>query len=389
MIGMKIGLSKKIGLFAISVFLSWRLLRFSDLFFDYWNFYHYILGILYVLSAFFASRYLLKRRIPIFSFYVILFVIVGLFNKLIFPGLDTFSVAFSTFILYFLLERVLRNVHYLNFFHCFQFVLTVLLFMNFLDFINLHFLSQTIFDYAKAVEGIAGIDSVGTKSNQFLPGLISFVGRAPGVSGTTYATSALIAASAIFFFLRGSMLTFVLSSILLFLWATGSSFIVFLFVLLILNRKRKTVIFVFFITIILGYIAIIGRGGFSLSPYLVYSLELKSFEFLFALIFGEGRHVSSFATELRIWGMLLSLGLICTFLLAMMMGNYWSFLKRVRHDRSYSSFRAGFWFILTLFLSNWHYQTFFIFPNMALVVALLAFVSLQISVSRTATIALK
>lgn len=356
-----------------AIFLSWRLLRFADQTYILWQFHLYVLGFLLLISLPYLMRYIYSVSDNM-SHYIMAFLLSGLLSQVIFPGIDTFSVAMSTFLLYFLFERKFSKIDAYRFFRGFRLLLFLMLVLNFIDLMNHHFLDHRLFNYERAAEIFRDINLAGYISKPLLPGIIDLHGRPPGVSGTPYATSALIAAIAIYFYIARNSFLFILSVLTLILWATGSSIIIFVMVFLFLNiRKWYSPLIV--LLGIAGVIGLIEARGFSSASYFKIIQEFSPLQLLAALIIGEGRHVSSMFSEFRIVGLFFSLGVLgVSFLVAMIM-RYWKITKQKQKTMEYMYYRAGFWFILTLLMTNWHYQTVFIFPNIIFVVMLLAFVS--------------
>ena len=118
---------------------------------------------------------------------------------------------------------------------------------------------------------------------------------------------------------------------------------------------------------------IISSRGWDSDVYLNVTNHFGWFDFFIASILGEGKSISSIHTEFRIVGLIFSLGFFGVLLVCIMILNYARYSKYMRLSANYNHFNAGLGFILVLFLSTFHYNTFFVFPNIFFFVMLLAF----------------
>ena len=145
--------------------------------------------------------------------------------------------------------------------------------------------------------------------------------------------------------------------------------------ILFLKRKSKIAI-VFVISGIYAVYLIVLYRGFNAETYFYLINTLSWYDFFAAFVLGEGRAVSSMQTEWRIVGMLFSLGIFGSVLIGLMLFNYMADSKYALHKKNDVHFKAGFGFIVVLFLCSFHYNVFFVFPNVFFIVMLIAFSSI-------------
>ena len=202
-----------------------------------------------------------------------------------------------------------------------------------------------------------------------------FIVRSVGVSGTYYASSALTAATSIYFFILKRRWLFIISFSLLVIWGVGSSLVAAIAYILWLKRKSKMSIIFFVVGLSLVFVIITNRGDFSSVLYLPKADNIGAFDFLMASIIGEGKSISSLHSEVRILGLFFSLGAIGALLISILIINYRNF-ARYASLNNLPNFKAGLGFIIVLLLATFHYNTFFVFPNIFLIVMLMVFSSI-------------
>lgn len=365
----------KLFLLLVAIFLSWRLLRFADPSTLFWQFHLFILCVLILISlpSFFQLDRWAKSSMGGLFF---AFIILILLRESIFLTPSSFTIGTLCFFIYFLLERSFRKVNTYDFFSYFQFLLVLLLVFNSVDFVNWHLLEKPIFDYSNAMSRIDAIHEVGKTSRTFLPG---FVGRPPGVSGTPYASSALIAATAIFFCVLGKKKLFIFASFLMILWATGgpiAAYILALFLLNIRNIRKWYSPLVVILLFMFTFYVYEHRNGFH-AGWLGLGTDHSPTQLILAFLVGD---YGTFSTEFGFLKWTMGLGIFGLVIFVAMVSKYWKVIDRMKNSCEYIYFRAGFWFMFTIIFSSWHYHTLFLFPNIIFLVLLLAFVSSRIVV---------
>jgi hypothetical protein len=222
------------------------------------------------------------------------------------------------------------------------------------------------------------MNPLGHKSQSLFSGSIAdgFIVRSVGVSGTNYASSALTAATSIYFFILKRRWLFFLSFSLLVVWGVGSSLLAAIAYILWLKRKSKISIIFFAVGLSLAFLIIISRG-WSSAVYLNIINNFGAIDLLVASIIGEGKSVSSLHTEFRILGLFFSLGAIGALLISVMIINYMKFAHYASLN-NFPNFNAGLGFILVLLMGTFHYNSFFVFPNIFLIVMLIVFSSIGV-----------
>lgn len=118
--------------------------------------------------------------------------------------------------------------------------------------------------------------------------------------------------------------------------------------------------------------------------YLPVEITSPFFYTFAAAIIGEGRHVSSIDTEMRVLGMLFSLGLAGVLCLVAIINGGIRAVQLPHDPEIRRDYRAAGYFVLTLFLSSLHYNTFFIYPNIVFVVVFVALISSRLRISHAA-----
>ena len=374
---------------AISVWLSWRLLRMNNITYEMWYLYIYIMIFFIIVTFplnffyFFRSLILHQKTNKVFeninfiiSFLLLIFSLQIILNR---GNLDTFGVASLVFFLYFPLLVIIKKIDPIVFFNLFENIIIILIIFTLLDAINLLF-GMNIFDYS-LVQLVKGED-------EFWPvlGNSHFIfenwrGRAPGVSGTVYATSALVGSATIYFFITKSYFKTLLSGFTLFILSSGSSVIIVLLAFLFIKKKNSLSLIIALIIITLSLMLISNKFG-SLHLWLPeFHYSGSNIKLLFNFFLGDGNHASNFQFgELRGLSLIFSFGFIGFFLLIFLFLN----LKRAsfifRSETWGLKYRGLFAFILVLFFSSWHYPTFMVFPNIFFLILASSFTSCQVKI---------
>ena len=174
-----------------------------------------------------------------------------------------------------------------------KFLLILLLIYNFLDYFDANFELINIFSYEIPSFMSGAMNPLGHRSQSLFSQSMSegFIIRSVGVAGTNYASSALTAATAIYFFILKRRLLFILSLFLLVIWGVGSSLLAAIAYLLYLKRRSKISIIFIVLGLVSAYFIIINRG-WSSDVYLNMTNNFGTFDFLIASILGEGKSVS-------------------------------------------------------------------------------------------------
>lgn len=368
----KIKMGTRLLLLLVSFILSWKLFRLAYPAEILWNIHNYIIIFLAFISLLLSIKhnlYLEKSKTAI----VVLFLILLSVSRLaFFPSTNPFFVASMVFCLYFSMLTIFMKFSLDFGFKCFEILLILLLFYNFLDYVDANSSLINIFSY-EIPSFMAGImNPMGHQSQSLFSQSMAdgFIVRSVGVAGTNYASSALAAATAIYFFILKRRLLFILSFSLLVVWGVGSSLLAAIAYILFLKRKSKVSIIFVAVGLAFSYLIITSRG-FSSDVYLNITNNFGAFDFLMASIVGEGKSVSSLHTEFRILGLFFSLGSIGALLIGIMIINYRN-LARYASSNNYLNFNAGLGFILVLLMATFHYNSFFVFPNIFLIVMLIA-----------------
>ncbi len=372
----KLGISTKFLLILVSVALSWKLLRLAYPEEIIWNMHNYLVIFFALISLALSVKHNLYLERSKTALIVLLFILLSVARLGLFPYPDPFFIASMVFCLYFVMLTIFMRFPLDFGFKCFEILLVLLLIYNFLDYFDANFELINIFSYEIPSFMSGVMNPLGHRSQSLFSQSMSdgFIIRSVGVAGTNYASSALTAATAIYFFILKRRLLFILSLFLLVIWGVGSSLLAAIAYLLYLKRRSKISIIFIVLGLVSAYFIITNRG-WSSDVYLNITNNFSTFDFLIASILGEGKSVSSIHTEFRILGLFFSLGFIGVLLVSIMIINYRN-IARYATINNYEKFNAGLGFIVVLLIATFHYNSFFVFPNIFLFVMLIAFASI-------------
>lgn len=372
----KIGMSTKFLLVLISVALSWKLFRLAYPVEIIWNMHNYLIIFFALVSLALSVKHNLYLERSKTAVIVLFFILLSVGRLGLFPYPDPFFIASMVFCLYFIMLTIFMR-YSLDFgFKCFEILLVLLLVYNSLDYFDANSALINIFSYEIPVFMDGLMNPLGHESQSFFSSSLAdgFIVRSIGVSGTNYASSALTAATAIYFYILKRRVLFFLSFSLLIIWGVGSSLLAALVYILFLKRKSWVLLVFAPLGLAFAYIVITSRG-FTSDVYLNITNNFGVFDLLLASIIGEGKSVSSLHTEFRILGLFFSLGFLGAFLVSIMIINFRNFARYASYN-NYSKFNAGLGFIIVLLISTFHYNSFFVFPNIFLIVMLIALSSI-------------
>lgn len=367
-----LNLSKKFLLFLLSIFLSWKLLRLIYSVELLWNLHNYLIILFSFISVGFSIKYNLYLKRTRTAVLVTFFILLSVLRLAVFPIADPFFLASFVFCLYFLMLTIFLKTSIQSGFKCFEVLLIFLFIYNLFDFIDANSTILNVISY-KAPTFMEGMMTPMDQRSQFLFSSTMTDGvviRSIGVSGTNYASSALTAASAVYFFILGRRVLFSLFFILLLLWGVGSSVFALICVMSLLAIRSKWIVIILPIVLVAIYFLFASRGWDPLHLFQVIN-NFGATSFMAAIIFGEGSSISSLHSEFRILGLIFSLGLFGVLFLGCMLLNYATFTKYAKLKRN-NQFKAGLYFILVLLVSTLHYNTLFVYPNIFFVVMLIA-----------------
>ncbi len=372
----KVGMSTKFLLLLVSVVLSWKLFRLAYPVEIIWNAHNYLIIFFALVSLVLSVKHNLYLERSKTAVIVLFFILLSVSRLGLFPYLDPFFVASMVFCLYFLMLTIFMRYSVDFGFKCFEILLILLLVFNSLDYFDANSALINIFSYEVPafMDGI--MNPLGHESQSFFSQSMSdgFIVRSIGVSGTNYASSALTAATAIYFYILKRRMLFFLCFSLLIIWGVGSSLLAALVYILFLKRKSWVLLVFGPLGLAFAYVVITSRG-FTSDVYLNITNNFGVFDLLLASIIGEGRSVSSIHTEFRILGLFFSLGFLGVLLVSIMIINFKNFARYANYN-NYSKYNAGLGFIIVLLISTLHYNSFFVFPNIFLIVMLIALSSI-------------
>ena len=359
--------------FVVSIILSWKLFRLvspSAFFWDVHNYLILIVGIFSLALSIKDNLYLGKSRTPPL---VVLFICLSIIRLGYFQTIDAFTLNCLVFCSYFLIIRLLMRTSRDTVFKYFEALIIMMLAYNILDFVdaNSEFINVFSYDVPSFMEGRMnpmGHASQPIWSDSMVKGVVI---RSIGVAGTNYASSALTAATALYFFVLNRRFLFIVSMILLILWAVGSALAATVIGILLTKIRSIWSIFYAIFAVCCVLLMIQARGW---DPSHLFNIinNFGAFDLLAAAFIGEGRAVSSMHSEFRIIGLMFSLGILGSTLVLCMVYNYFKYGQYDKLFGNDNRIKAGFSFISVLVISTAHYNTLFVFPNIFLFVLLIA-----------------
>ncbi len=364
-------------IFLISIICSWRVIRSIITSSIIWNI-HYVLFISFFLFSVFL---IFKKK----RHNKIIFALVGLLalniNSLTLNGFFDSQFLFSVIILncICLFIYVLEN-HNLDWIKIIDAVMMSIVVVQALCILDI-FLSWRIIDYNYIQEktGVPNIGARGATKLFMLFGIDNLmVTRVSGISGTPYASGGLVASIAAYFFAIKQYYKFLFSFIVLIFISSLSSIMALFFVLIFISKRMILPMLLFIVpiayTIIIGYINIIASIPFvdvlKIFTELSYNGNHSSMIYLMTSIIGEGRLSGFVQSEFRLLNLFFSLGIFGSiiFLYIVFKLKYYSKVCISKDFR----FKGFPFFLTTLVIANWHYHSFFVFPNIVFITLVIA-----------------
>lgn len=366
-------------IFLISIICSWRVIRSIITSSIIWNI-HYVLFISFFLFSVFL---IFKKK----RHNKIIFALVGLLalniNSLTLNGFFDSQFLFSVIILncICLFIYVLEN-HNLDWIKIIDAVMMSIVVVQALCILDI-FLSWRIIDYNYIQEktGVPNIGARGATKLFMLFGIDNLmITRISGISGTPYASGGLVASIAAYFFAIKQYYKFLFSFIVLIFISSLSSIMALFFVLIFISKRMILPMLLFIApiayTIIIGYINIIASIPFvdvlKIFTELSYNGNHSSMIYLMTTIIGEGRLSGFVQSEFRLLNLFFSLGIFGSiiFLYIVFKLKYYSKVCTSKDFR----FKGFPFFLITLIIANWHYHSFFVFPNIVFITLVIALI---------------
>ena len=385
----------KISLFLIGVlvftFVSWKTTRLIILDFGFvWNIHVYVMSLLSIFSIFYFKYSVKVTKIEfVFMCYIIFIALSVAINiaslqiKFIFDFL-------ITPLIFILAISVGRKMSDYSFFYIFHTVsVLVLIYMSF-EFISANFMETMYIFYGdwESLDEDINFTRMRDMNGSFILRAFDIrTIRIMGVDFSAHATGALIGAFAIYHLYTHKVNTsfrnyksfhFILGifyTILLLVNGIGTSIIIFLILFMIIQKiKVFTILFLFPLLLLLLVIVLIDRDiGLYINFLPDYSILLTD-SFLKLFFFGDNQVTPhTIHSEFRMLGKPFAMG----------MGAFISFhillylvFKSSKKINSFMVNCTPIWFfILSIYLAAYHYNTIFIFPNSFFIFFLMGFVA--------------
>jgi len=372
---LNLGLVWRLVILLLSIILCWKLFRVISPSPMFWGLHLYFLSALLLVSFVIMLNNDLYYTASRTSGLISMFIFLALIRAILFDSFyDVFFVAMMTFGLYYLLLRIFYNVSEERFFLGVEFLMFLVLLINFSNIVDVNLLETGLYFYGQMPDYIGDMNPTMHRAQSFIPifGLPSTVVRVSGVSGTPYASSALVAAIAIYFYVLNNYKIFYFAVFQMLLFSVVTSLMVLLGVLAYKNRRSPYIIFLGIMFFIFMIYIVDKRGGWLPEQYLIFKLWYSEGQLILASLFGEGKWNPSAHSELRAFDTFFSLGVVGVILFAAILVNYYRFFNG-RRLFYYRNYYAAWLFMVVLMLSSVHYQAFFLYPNIIFVVVFISF----------------
>ena len=355
----------------VSLILSYKLLRLNTVVDLPYSGYIVVLAsctpiwLLYLFSYFYKD--LMRSGWKLTSIKAIYLILVLSTVATVYRGeFDTYTVALLCILSFFFLTNIFSKIPINQIKGVLRLVFWILTLITLFEIVS-HILYLKYFDYFKYKN--LNFSTLST----FHP-LFQFRGRPPGISGSVYATSALISAISVYAIREKLYVLAVISLIVVLLLATASTLVILVLVLMFsVNIIGLLVLLPMMIYFIGSRIEVSN----TLSKWMPNwsSIEIDMVEFIFG--FASHTHSSNFG-EFRVFDLMLSFGLINSILVG-----YLFHLIRIKISNNSENdtkifLKNLFLFVSMIFLCNWHYQTFMVYPNILIVLALIAVINAKV-----------
>ena len=330
----------------------------------------------------FYSNFSQASRIPKTSFLIFLFAFFSFIRSIYFDSFyDVYFLSTIIFGTYFFFLKYFSSMHESQFFKSVDFVLVILLFINFTQIADINLINSqshstnNFYYFGDMPKFIGDMNPINHQAQSFIPifGLPEKVIRVSGLSGTPYSSSALIAAIGMYFYLTKNMKFFYFAILQILLMSVATSILVMMIFIFFIERKKPQVIFLFTFFLILGSFILYKKGGIEFNAFLELNFSHQSYiDLIISTFIGEGKWNNSVSTEIRIIETFFSIGIISTILMVKILLNYFNFFNNP-NIIYYKNYYALWIFTLILIACSFHYQTFFLFPNILFFIVIVAF----------------
>jgi len=304
---------------------------------------------------------------------------------------DAFTLGMTCLAGYFSMHIVLKKISDVTFFKFLKYLFIGLLFVQGLvifdiifdiHMINYVFLRETTGIPNKGALG--GTKVLGYLDTSNLTGLSFLLPRVPGVSGTPYASGGLIAAICMYFLVIKNYRWAIISFLVLSWTGALSPFFALLFGILLLSSSKLVKV----TSLILSVIVLVRYGENKLVEviYLYTDIGFDDSVTIIELIskglIGEGTLMSSVGSEMRIINLMYAAGLYNLIIWSII--GYQIYKKQSKLKYLNIRYTACMGFLFVIIISNWHYHSIFVYPNIFIIVLLIAFFTSR-SYQNTAT----
>lgn len=372
--------------FLFFLLLSWKTTRLIILDFGFiWHLHVYVTSFLAIFSIFYFKYCNYLTRIEFVFICYIFFIATSIAINIISPNTKFIFDFLLTPLIFFVAMYVGRKMSDYSFLYIFHTISALLLGFMVFEFISANYLESSYIFYGDWHDLGEDINFTRTRDmgGTFLLkafGMQKTI-RIMGVDFSVHASASLISAFAIYhlntrmqnasFF---HLLMGVLYTALLFVNGVGTSILVFIALFFVMQRRKSVLIFLFPFIIYLIILVFIERDvALYINHFPDYSVLIGD-SFMKLFFFGDNQVTPhTVSTEFRMLAKPFAMGLFAfTFFHILLYLVY----KSVRKIKSFRINYTPIWlFVLSIYLSSYHYNTTFIFPNSFFIFSLMGFIA--------------
>ena len=293
---------------------------------------------------------------------------------------NAFTLGMTCLAGYFLMYTVLKKINEVIFFKFLEKLLIGFLFVQGFIIFDVIYNFQIInYVFLQEISGIPNKGSLGFSKvlgrldSSNLTGLDLMLPRVPGVSGTPYASGGLIAAICMYFLVIKNYRWAIISFLILSWTGALSPFVALLFGIFLLNSNRlvKVTILMLIVIVFVGYSEENFLKVLVLYTEISFDDSVTVIELILKGLIGEGTLMSSVGSEMRIINLMYAAGLYNLIIWSII--GYQIYKKQSKLKNLNKRYTACMGFLLVIIISNWHYHSIFVYPNIFIIVLLIAF----------------
>lgn len=376
MIGLKEIRSSRLLIAAIGIafFLTWKLTRLIILDFNFlWYIHIYILALLGLFSLlYFRTTHLNRLEVSFIGY--LFFIVISVISNYKAPNfkfIGDFVISPLVFLPAVVVGKRLSDRSFLFLLNCVSgFILIYLVY----EFVSVNFFDSSLIFYGNlsALNGTREFTRMMDWNGSIFLRMLNIASiRTMGVAFNVHATGALIGAFAIYhlhFFLKSHQLrktNFILAllyTLLLLCQGSGTSMLFYLIMVLFIFRKSKLVVMLGPIVLAGAIMVMIDRRIDIYIHFIPDYTRLPLDIFLRLALFGDNQVTPyTYGSEFRMFGKPFAMGFGAFLFFHAVL--YFAYKYINRCFRSRINYWPIWYFIISIYLGSYHYNTIFVFPN--------------------------